>query len=117
MRIHLSFFRSQNLSKMIGLTKKWVKYKPIPAISISSRKCNKLPNTTFCALYIMTLGREGNHCGFEKQNFVSKILDSTRHDVLLRHIISPNMCSPFQGLPCARKNIRKAKNINTISNG
>ena len=79
--------------------------------------CNKLPKNTFCALYIMTLGREGNHCGFEKQNFVSKFLDSTRHDVLLRHIISPNMCSPFQGLPCARKNIRKAKNINTISNG
>ena len=30
MRIHLSFFRSQNLSKMIGLTKTWVKYNLFP---------------------------------------------------------------------------------------
>ena len=79
--------------------------------------CNKLPKNTFCALYIMAMGHEGIHCGFEKQNFVSKILDSTRHDVSLRHIISPNICIPFQGLLCVRKNIRKANNINTIRNG
>ena len=64
---------------MIGLIKTWVKYKHIPAtfISISSMNCNKRPKNTFCALYIMAMGREGIHCGFEKQNFVSKFLDST----------------------------------------
>ena len=55
-------------------------------ISISSMNCNKLPKNTFCALYIMAMDREGIHCGFEKQNFVSKFWISL--DMMYCYVIS-----------------------------
>ena len=65
----------------------------------------------------MTSGCKGIHCGIEKQNFVSKNFDSARYDVLLRHITSPEICSPFKRLNWVRRNASKVNNINTTTNG